>query len=114
MFTEEQISASLRATQLMEPILRATVIMDQEQLHSNILSALPDDPLFIAHQAEPQTRWSVTPDGFFRHDNLIYVPEANDLRLRILRNKYNHLLSGHPSQNKTVDLIRKLHLARTP
>ena len=55
MFTKEQISASLRATQLMEPILRATVIMDQEQLHSDILSALPEDPLFIAHQTEPQT-----------------------------------------------------------
>ena len=55
MFTEEQISASLRATQPMEPILRATVIMDQEQLHSDILSTLSDDPLFIAHQAEPQT-----------------------------------------------------------
>ena len=73
MFTKEQISASLQATQLMGPILRATVIMDQEQLHSDILSALPNDPLFIAHQAEPQTQWSVTPDGFFRHDNLIYV-----------------------------------------
>ena len=107
MFTKEQISASLRATQLMEPILWATVIMDQEQLHSDILSALPDDPLFIAHQTEPQTRWSVTPDGFFWHDNLIYVPEANNLRLRVLRNKHDHILSGHPGQNKTVDLIRR-------
>jgi hypothetical protein len=40
MFTQEQISASLRATQLVEPVLRATVIMDQEQLNSDILSAL--------------------------------------------------------------------------
>ena len=37
MFTEEQISTSLQAMHLMEPILQATVIMDQEQLHSDIV-----------------------------------------------------------------------------
>ena len=106
-FTQEQMSASLRATDLMEPVLRATVIMDQEQLNSDILSALPDDPLFIAHNKEPQPRWSVTPDGFLRHDNLIYIPDTNDLRLRVLRYKHDHILSGHPGQTKTVDLIRR-------
>ena len=49
MFTQEQISVSLHATELLMPALRATVIMDQEQLNSDILSALPDDPLFLAH-----------------------------------------------------------------
>ena len=81
MFTQEQISVSLIATELLMPALRATVIMDQEQLNSDILSALPDDPLFLAHQEEPQPRWSITPDGFLRHDNLIYIPDSNDLRL---------------------------------
>ena len=107
MFTQEQIAVSLRATQLLEPVLRATVIMDQEQLNADILAALPVDPLFIAHQKEPQPGWTVTPDGFFRHDNLIYIPDANDLRLRVLRYKHDHILSGHPGQNKTVDLIRR-------
>ena len=105
MFTQEQISVSLRATDLMTPVLRATVIMDQEQLNSDILAALPDDPLFLAHQTEPKPRWSITPDGFFRHDNLIYIPDSNDLRLRVLRYKHDHILSRHPGQNKTVDLI---------
>ena len=81
MFTQEQISVSLHATDLMTPVLHATVIMDQEQLNSNILAALPDDPLFLAHQTEPKPRWSVTPDRFFCHDNLIYIPDSNDLRL---------------------------------
>ena len=107
MFTQEQIAVSLRATQLLEPVLRATVIMDQEQLNADILAALPVDPLFIAHQKEPQPGWTVTQDGFFRHDNLIYIPDANDLRLRVLRYKHDHILSGHPGQNKTVDLIRR-------
>ena len=96
MFTQEQISVSLRATGLLMPALRATVIMDQEQLNSDILSALPDDPLFLAHQKEPQPRWSITLDGFLCHDNLIYIPDSNDLRLRVLRYKHDHILSGHP------------------
>ena len=54
MFTQEQIAISLHATQLVESVLRATVIMDQEQLNSDILLALPDNPLYIAHQKEPQ------------------------------------------------------------
>ena len=106
MFTQEQISVSLHATDLMTPVLRATVIMDQEQLNSDILAALPDDPLFLAHQTEPKPRWSVTPDGFFHHDNLIYIPNSNDLWLQVLHYKHDHILSGHPGQNKTVDLIR--------
>ena len=109
MFTQEQLSISLRATGLLDPVLRATVIMDQEQLNTDILSALPDDPLYIAYQKEPLPRWSVDTDGFLRHDNLIYIyiPDTNDLCLRILRYKHDHILSGHPGQNKTIDLIRR-------
>ena len=84
MFTQEQISMSLHATDLMTPVLCATVIMDQEQLNSDILATLPNDPLFLAHQTEPKPQWSVTPDGFFCHDNLIYIPDSNDLWLRVL------------------------------
>ena len=80
---QEQISASLQATQLVEPVFRTTVIMDQEKLEYNILSTLPHDPLYIAHQNDPQSQWSVTPDGFVRHDNLIYIPNTNDLQLCI-------------------------------
>ena len=107
MFTQEQISMSLHATDLMTPVLRAIIIMDQEQLNSNILAALPDDPLFLAHQTEPKPQWSITPDRFFCHDNLIYIPDSNDLRLQVLRYKHDHILSGHPGQNKTVDLIHR-------
>ena len=107
MFSKDQLSASLRTTDLFTPALRATVIMDQEQLNSDILSALPDDPLYKAQLADSQDRWSVTPEGFLRYDNLIYVPDTNDLRLRILRYKHDHILSGHPGQNKTAELIRR-------
>ena len=93
--------------ELLNPVLRATVIMDQEQLNSDILSALPDDPLYIAHLKELKPCWSVTPNGFLCHNSLIYIPDSNDLQLRVLHYKHDHILSRHPSQNKTVDLIRR-------
>ena len=79
--------------------------MDQEQLNTDILSALPEDPVYLAHQKDPQDRWSVTPNGFLRHDNLIYIPDTNDLRLRVLHNKHDHILAGHPGQTKTIEMI---------
>ena len=81
MFTQEQISVSLRATELLNPVLRATVIMDQEQLNLDILSTLPNNPLYIAHLKEPKPHWSVTPDRFLCHNSLIYIPNSNDLWL---------------------------------
>ena len=81
MFTQEQISVSLRETELLNPVLRAMVIMDQEQLNSDILSALPDNLLYIAHLKELKPHWSVTPNGFLRHDSLIYIPDSNDIWL---------------------------------
>ena len=54
MFTQEQIYVSLHAMDLITPVLRVTIIMDQEQLNSDILAALPDNPLFLAHQTKPK------------------------------------------------------------
>ena len=48
MFTQEQTAVSLRATQLLEPVLRATVIMDQEQLNAVNPSNLR--PMFTQEQ----------------------------------------------------------------
>ena len=91
----------------MTPVLHATVIMDQEQLNSNNLATLPNNPLFLAHQTELKSQWSVTPDRFLCHDNLIYISDSNDLWLRVLRYKHDHILSRHPGQNKTIDLIHR-------
>ena len=57
------------------------VIMDQEQLNLDILSTLPNDPLYFTHLKELKPRWSVTPNGFLHHDSLIYIPDSNDLQL---------------------------------
>ena len=106
-FTQEQLSVSLRATGLLEPVLRAAVVMDTTKLHSDILSALPSDPLFQAHCKEPRPRWSMDSDKFLRHDSKIYVPDSDNLRLRILQQSHDHILAGHPGQNKTLSLIQR-------
>jgi hypothetical protein len=89
-------------------VLRAALVMDSEQLHKDILSALPSDPYasqLLANTLSP--RWSKDPEGYLRCDGRIYVPEANDLRLRILRYHHDHPLAGHFGQNRTLELIRR-------
>ena len=76
-FTNEQLTNSLHATKLADPVLHATVIMNQEQLHRDILQSLPSDPLFISHPSNPKPDWSVTPDSFLHHKSLIYVPDSS-------------------------------------
>jgi len=64
-FTQEQLSDSLRATYLEFPVLRAVAIMDVETLHSDILSALPSDPIAQVHLTDPlDSRWSTDEAGF--------------------------------------------------
>jgi hypothetical protein len=50
-------------------------------------------------------RWTMDDSGFLHCDNHIYVPESNDLRLCVLQNTHDHPLSGHFSQNHTLELI---------
>ena len=106
-FTQQQLSVSLCATSLYAPVLAATVLMDQEQLYSDILTSLHSDPAYLDYQNSPKPHWTMTSDGFLQHHDLIYVPDSSDLRLRILRYKHDHILAGHPGQNKTVELIRQ-------
>jgi len=64
-FTQEQLTNSLRATYLEFPVLHAVAIMDVETLHSNILSTLPSDPIAQIHLADaPDSRWSADETGF--------------------------------------------------
>ena len=83
---------------------------DAEQLHNDILFALFSDSLASVHLSTSKpsnSRWSINSNGFLRLDDRIYVPDANNLRLRVLRYKHDHLLSGHFGQNRTLELIRR-------
>src|SRR5882724_1376465 len=104
-FTQEQLTSSLRATYYSGPVLRAVGIMDIGQLHKDILSAQRTDAYISEHKSEPQ--WSTDEQGLVHYDNRIWVPDSDDLRLRVLLYNHDHPISGHFGQNKTLDLIRR-------
>jgi hypothetical protein len=107
-FTNQQLSASLRATSLYSVSLRGANIIDIENLHQDIRSAYASDPVAKTHIPTPSaTNWSLSEDGLLLLNDRLYVPDQNDLRLRVLRNKHDHPLSGHLGRNKTLELIRR-------
>jgi hypothetical protein len=106
-FTDEQFRASLHATYLTLPSLRAASLIDLDSLHSDILSALPSDPTAAQNIADPEGRWSVNPAGYLLLDDRIYVPDIDNLRTRVLQFKHDHILSGHFGQAKTLELVRR-------
>jgi len=83
-FTHEQITASIRATILTPPTLRTATILDQNQLHSDILKTLLSDSSISNHLSHPKGYWSKDNAGFLRIDDRIYVPDNANLRLRVL------------------------------
>jgi len=106
-FTHEQITASLQATILTPPTLGAATILDQNQLHSNILATLPSDFSISNHLSHPEGRWSKDNVGLVRFDNRMYIPDNANLRLRVLQYHHDHVLAEHLGQNKTLELIRR-------
>jgi len=106
-FTHEQIAASLQATILTTPTLHTATILDQNQLHSDILATLPSDSPISNHLSHPEGCWSKDDAGFLRFDGRMYVPDNDNLRLQVLQYNHDHVLAGHLGQNKTLKLIQK-------
>jgi len=104
-FTHKQIAASLQATILTTPTLCAATILDQNQLHSNILATLPSDSSIFNHLSHLEGWWSRDDTGFLRLDGRMYVPDNANLHLWVLQYHHDHILAGHLGQNKTLELI---------
>jgi len=82
--------------------------MDIEHLHADILANLSSDLIAKAHLSDTSNpRWSTDETGYLCLNGHMYVPKANDLRLHVLRYKHDHPLSGHFSQNRTLELIHR-------
>ena len=103
-FTSEQLNSSLRATILIDPVLRATQLADFAELLEEIRKATTTDPLAQANRNTE--RWTFDDSGIARIDGRIYVPDADGLRTKVLYWKYDHSITGHPGQSKTLELIR--------
>ena len=106
-FMAEQLSDLLRATYLETPVLRASALMDIERLHADILTNLSTDLIAKAHLSDSSNpQWTTNEAGYLCLDGHMYVPEADDLCLHILKYKHDHPLLGHFGQNCTLELIR--------
>ena len=109
-FTNGQLAASLQAMYLEALMLRASTLIDVEQLRSDILSSLPNDPTaspLLSSESLVDPRWTIHPEGFLLRDNCIFVPEADNLHLRILQTFHDHPTAGHFGQNRTLELIHQ-------
>ena len=82
--------------------------MDVKCLHTDVLTALPSDPITKAHLLDTlNPQWSTDETGYLRLDGRMYIPETDNLCLRVLWYKHDHPLLGHFSQNRTLELIRR-------
>jgi hypothetical protein len=67
-FTQDHLVSSFRATAMALPILRVTVIMDVDKLHSDIKNAIPKDPISLSRfqslsSGNSEPRWSIDDQG---------------------------------------------------
>ena len=70
--------------------------MDVKRLHTDILTNLSTDPIAKAHLSDSSNpQWSTNEAGYLRLNGRIYVPEADNLCLCVLKYKHDHPLSGH-------------------
>ena len=80
--------------------------MDVKRLHSDILSALPSDPIAQTHLSDTTNpQWSTNNASFLHLDGGMYVLEADDLQLCVLWFKHDYPLLWHFGQNRTLELI---------
>src|ERR1700730_10527803 len=103
MFTSRQLISSLRASSLYEPALRASFVIDDDQLRRDIRSGISLDPVIALiledlHSNSADPKWSMDDDGLLCEHGRIYVLDVNDLLLRVFHARHDHLLARHFGQ----------------
>ena len=107
LFKRGELQASSRATQSQSLIARSAHVIDTVSLYKDIREGLLKDPSFASSLHDPSGPFSVSDSGLLLHEGRITVPDFKDLRLRILRERHDHPVSGHFGFSKTVDSIRR-------
>ena len=86
-FSQEQLTTSLRASFLHDPILRAVHLADAPAIHADILASLPTDVFAqemirdLKAENPSKTSWSLDGSGYLRQDGHLYVLDVKDLHL---------------------------------
>jgi hypothetical protein len=92
--------------------LNASLIMNDSIILAEIASA-PHDEYFNSKLPDtqlPDSTFSLSPDNsMLLQKNLIYVPDHNDLRLRITQSHHDHKLRGHLGIRKTIQLVNRTY-----
>jgi hypothetical protein len=97
-----------------EQILAANTI-DLASIVFRIKNTLENDDFAKPHivrlkshaEPDPSDPFSLSEDGILLRNDLIYVPDHDNLRLDIVRNHHDHPLRGHPGIRKTIQLIHR-------
>src|SRR5947207_4840471 len=76
----------------------------ETSLRSRFISALEKDPLAQEYRDNPPKPWSWQ-DGLLLHDNLVYVPRDDALRVELMKMHHDHRLAGHYGIPKTLELL---------
>jgi len=111
LFLVKQLLPFARATYLSTTPPRSTQTLNLKLLYQDIREAILATPELTSQMEtttpQPDARWSVNANGLLCWEGHIFVPEGQELCLRVLHTKHDHMLAGHFSQSKTLSLIRK-------
>jgi hypothetical protein len=112
-FSEEQLTASLRATGLQPIVDQVLQNIDSTNLHKDILEALKTDKFtqdIIINPIPLSSHYSISDSGLLLINHRIYVPDSSpdsgNLRTRVLQLKHDHPTAGHPGQNRMLQLLQ--------
>jgi len=89
------------------PLLIEVVIRRESQNDENVLSVMlaveqgkNKHPFLQLSQCQVQ-------EGILRYREKIYVPDSDELRIRILQQHHDHPSAGHPGRAKTFELLSR-------
>ena len=87
-----------------------SVTLPPNQFIQRLIDALSSDPIAKDQRASSEStnsksKWSWSPEGLLLHDNLVYIPQDDELRLELLRMHHDDPLAGYFSIAKTFELL---------
>lgn len=110
---ERSHSSALFSASAVEVSLPDTLLADiklgyaSDVLYSELVALLNSKEPSPRHKAIELSTCSVDDDGLLRVNGLVYVPDDEDLRRRLIESRHSHPVSGHPGVAGTYDLITR-------